>query len=114
MSWWYGNGWKQVVNSFSSRVNSIEDLFSVHQLIRTLFAPWRRIITYPGATLEDKFRAWGDNLFSRSIGFIVRFIVLFFASLIIFIVLVITLIELLIWPLIPPSIIGFLIVGALL
>ena len=65
---------------------SILNNFSVIQLTRTLFAPWRRIITYPGASIDEKFKAWGDNVFSRMIGFVVRLGVLiaaFFASLLV-------------------------------
>lgn len=110
-SWWYGKGWAQVVTSFTPRLKNISRAFSVNQLIGTLFAPWRRIITYPGASLEARFKAWGDNLFSRTIGFIVRLLVLWAALLVSIIITVITILEVIIWPLMPPAIFGLLIVG---
>src|SRR5487761_1238761 len=109
-SWWYGKGWAQVVTSFTPRLKNISRAFSVNQLIGTLFAPWRRIITYPGASLEARFKAWGDNLFSRTIGFIVRLLVLWAALLVSIIITVITILEVIIWPLMPPAIFGLLIV----
>jgi hypothetical protein len=110
-SWWYGSGWLQVLTSFKPRLNGIIETFSVTQLLNTLFAPWRRIITYPGASLATKFHAWGDNIFSRTIGFFVRFIVLLAALLTSLVISLGTLIELIIWPLIPPAALLLVIIG---
>ena len=111
-SWWYGRGWRQVAGSFR-RLRAVSQLFSVGQLLRTLFAPWRRIITYPGASLADKWRAWGDNLFSRMIGFVVRLIVLLAAAIALAIIMLLTALETILWPLLPLAIPGCLIVGLL-
>lgn len=110
-SWWYKNGWLQVIRSYKPRLNEVLAFFSVDQISRTLFAPWRRIISYSSANFEAKIRAWLDNIFSRSVGFVVRLIVLFAALVICTIVFIFTSIEIIIWPLLPPMIIGFLIVG---
>lgn len=110
-SWWYGRGWAQVAASFTARIHSVVDAFSVLQLIRTLFAPWRRIITYPGASMQEKFRAWGDNVFSRVIGFFVRILVLIGAVISVIVVGVLTVIEIIIWPLLPIAIPALLISG---
>jgi hypothetical protein len=110
-SWWYGEGWSQVVSSLSSRLDSVASAFSVNQLLSTLFAPWRRIITYPGASLAEKFHAWSDNIFSRTIGFIIRLIVLLTALLISIVVVLISLVELVIWPLLPIGIVAGVIAG---
>lgn len=113
-SWWYGRGWAQVAQSLNPRVKGIKDSFSVNQLLRTLFAPWRKIITYPGASLQAKMRAWGDNLFSRMIGFVIRISVLFAAALSMGFVALFTLIELVLWPLLPIAVPGCLIAGLLI
>jgi hypothetical protein len=110
-SWWYGRGWQSVATSFGPRLRGVLNGFSVGQLFKTLFAPWRRIITYPGTSLEARFRAAGDNLFSRMIGFVVRLFVLLAAFVIVVIVAVLTIIELVIWPLLPLAIPGCLIAG---
>lgn len=112
-SWWYGPGWAGVAASFSSRLRAISAVFSVQQLLGTLFAPWRRIVTYPGAGLDAKLRAWADNLFSRMVGFVVRLLVLFAAFLIMVAVMVVTAIELVIWPFVPLAVPGLLLAGAL-
>lgn len=112
-SWWYGQGWKLVANSLGPRLRGVSDLFSVGQLGRTLFEPWRRIISYPGASLEDKVRAWADNMFSRAIGFVVRIFVLFAALVTILAVASVTLLEIIAWPLLPLLVPGCLILAVL-
>jgi hypothetical protein len=80
--------------------------FSVSQLIQTLFQPWRRIVTYPGASLDAKMRALLDNTISRGIGFAVRFCVLFAALLAIIGIIILTMAEIILWPLLPLMIPG--------
>ncbi len=112
-SWWYGRGWRQVAVSFGPRLRGVLDDFSVFQLIRTLFQPWRRIITYPGSSLAEKFHAWGDNTVSRAVGFTVRAGVLAAAFLALIVVAILTFVEIIIWPLLPLAIPGCLIAGIL-
>jgi hypothetical protein len=110
-SWWYGLGWIQVAKSFRTRLTGTLESFSVTQLMRTLFSPWRRIITYPGASLADRMRAWGDNLFSRVMGFIVRLFVLVGALVAVVVIAIFSLLAIIIWPLLPLAIPGCLIAG---
>src|SRR5579884_3621261 len=110
-SWWYGAGWKQVAGSFLPRLRGVADGFSVSLLVPTLFAPWRRIITPPGRSLEDRFHAWIDNLFSRGVGFVVRGGVLLAASVSLLITAIITLVEIVLWPLVPLAVPGLIILG---
>lgn len=114
LSWWYGPGWKAVALSLNSRLQAVSGMFSVAQLVKTIFAPWRRIISYPGASLEDKFHAWIDNLFSRTVGFFVRLIVLFTAMLVAAFVLIITVLEIFLWPVIPAAPVVLIILGIVL
>ena len=100
-SWWYGPGWRHALNSFGLRIKGLSELFSVQQLLRTVFQPWRRIVTVPGSSFEDKLRAWGDNLVSRGIGFVVRSAVLLAAAITITAVSVVTAGEIIVWPLVP-------------
>ena len=113
LSWWYGRGWMQVAKSFGPRSMGILEGFSVKQLIKTWFEPWKRIVTYPGDSLEAKFKAWGDNAVSRAIGFVVRTGVLAAALFAFIFSLLITAIELVIWPLVPPAVPLFILLGVL-
>lgn len=112
-SWWYGRGWQGVITSLQPRLHNIARNFSVAQLLKTLFAPWRRIITPSGRSLEDKLRAALDNLVSRVIGFIVRLGVLIAACLTFVVVGVLTVIEIIIWPLVPLAIPVCLVLGVI-
>jgi hypothetical protein len=114
LSWWYGPGWKHVFQSLGPRLRSVLVGFSVVQLLRTLFQPWRRIISYPGASLQAKLQAKLDNLVSRAIGFIVRLFVLIGAIFTMLGVAMLTIFEVLLWPLLPLAIPGCLIAGLVL
>jgi hypothetical protein len=114
LSWWYGRGWKMVFNSLVPRLRSVFNNFSVAQLLRTLFEPWRRIVSYPGASLGEKIRAWGDNVVSRAVGFVVRVGVLVSAFLTVIVVALLTILEVIVWPLLPLAIPACLIAGLLL
>ena len=111
ISWWYGDGWKAVFQSYGRRLHTLSETFSTRQLVRTLFEPWRRIITYPGSSINDKFRAWGDNVVSRAVGFCVRLLFLATGMLSALAIIIFTTIELILWPLIPILIPIFLIGG---
>lgn len=111
LSWWYGRGWKEVLVSVRPRLKTVLVSFSVMQLLGTLFEPWRRIITYPGASLAEKFHAWGDNTVSRGVGFTVRAGVLLVALLALAGMFVLTVAEIIVWPLLPLAVPGLLIAG---
>lgn len=113
-SWWYGRGWQQVAKSFSPRIHNVVYSFSVEQLLKTLFSPWKRIITQPGRSLEDRLHAAADNTFSRAVGFIVRICVLLAAIVSVAVVALLSIIETIAWPLLPLAIPGFIIAGLVL
>lgn len=113
-SWWYGRGWKSVLESLGPRLRGVLNSFSVSQLLRTLFQPWRRIVSYPGASLQAKMQAKLDNLVSRAIGFTVRMGVLIGAFFALIGVALLTVAEMIVWPLLPFAIPGCLIAGLVL
>lgn len=109
--WWYGRGWQATIQSIPRTLKSIYEAFSVPVLVRTLFDPWKRIISYPGASLDTKLRAFADNLVSRAIGFVVRFFVLCTACMVSVIAVVLGVLYFVIWPLIPLCIVILLAKG---
>lgn len=111
--WWYGAGWKNLARNVRRRGQRTIDSFSVPTLLRTLFAPWKRIVTAPGAGIDAHLRAIGDNAISRLVGFTVRLTVLLSAAVSVAFLMVFGLIQILVWPLLPPAAI-ILIVGGLL
>ena len=110
-AWWYGRGWSSAGRNIPKILASISHAFSVPILLRTLFAPWRRIITYPGASLEAKARAFGDNIVSRAVGLAVRLIVLLTACVMSALALVAGVVSFILWPLVPPAAAALIVKG---
>ncbi len=82
LKWWYGAGWMEQWQLVGKRVSTLAQTFSGGTLLRTLFAPWKQIVTEKSANdgIEEKFRALGDNLMSRTVGFFVRIFTLIAAA----------------------------------
>jgi hypothetical protein len=113
LQWWYGPGWRDAGLRLSAKMRDTYLQFSVPILLRTLFAPWRRIVTPPGGSLQNKMKAMVDNAVSRVVGFAVRLIALIAAAVILLFYIVFGGVLLLLWPALPllgPA----LIVGGLL
>lgn len=79
--WWYGPGYRQFLTGIMARIHRLAIIFSVPLLIRTLGAPWRRVITYSRGSISDRARAALDNLISRAVGLVVRSLVILVALL---------------------------------
>jgi hypothetical protein len=111
VGWWYGSGWSGVLLATKRRLAGLAEAYSTKTLLHTLFAPWRRIITYPGAGIDAKLRAIGDNLVSRCVGFTVRFFVLLAAGVSFVFLCIVGLLELIVWPLLPLIAIALIVKG---
>ncbi|TSC93777.1 MAG: hypothetical protein CEN91_118 [Candidatus Berkelbacteria bacterium Licking1014_85] len=85
LSWLYKDGVKTLVNVCVSVLLLTYDNFSISELLRTLFYPWRKDSVKPlHPTLQMLFQAWTLNLIARLIGFAVRISVIFVGIVIIF------------------------------
>jgi hypothetical protein len=111
--WWYTRGWSGALLRLKDKLAGIEQAFSVGILLRTLFSPWRRIITYPGGSLAEYFRAFIDNLVSRFVGFFVRISVLFAAGIVTILFGIVALVAVVLWPILPPLAVGLIVWGLL-
>lgn len=112
-TWWYGRGWATAARGAGNMLGGISRLFSVPILLRTLFAPWKRIVSYPGSSLDAKLRAYGDNVVSRAIGFVVRLLVLLTALVMSGLAAVAGLLSFVLWPLVPVVAVALCIKGIL-
>ena len=99
--WWYGPGWRDTAQRLVGQVRSIYLNFSVPILLRTLFAPWRRMMTPPGGTLGQRFHAHIDNFVSRWVGLTVRVLAVLAAFILMAATLIVAIVTLIVWPLLP-------------
>jgi len=111
--WWYGRGLAQLFKGILGRLRAIVLAFSLPILVRTLFAPWRRIISYSSGSLGDRFRAMLDNLISRVVGTMVRLVVMLTAVIGLMVVAVGGAVALVVWPLLPVIAVGLVVRGLL-
>ena len=103
--WWYGAGWRKMLHSVVAAPTAVERNFSVAILLDTLFAPWKRIVSVQGRSLDTKVQAMFDNLVSRLVGFVVRLFVLLTAALSIVFTMIGSVIVATVWPFVPVLII---------
>lgn len=104
-SWWYGPGWLSALGDIKKRTTGVVHSFSVIILLKTLFAPWRRITTQAGAGLDAQFRAVIDNAVSRLVGFTVRIIVLLTALVMACFTAVLFTAVAIAWPILPAAVV---------
>jgi hypothetical protein len=102
LRWWYTAGWRGRAQRVAGQLDGTIDYFSMDLLIKTLFAPFRQISAGKvDGSLEVKFRALVDKLFSRVIGAFVRLVLLIIGCLTIAFQVLIGLLILIGWALLP-------------
>ena len=80
LRWWYGPGWLLAFRRIGERTHNVMHAFSVSTLLKTLFSPWKRIMTTGAKGIDAKMQAALDNLVSRMVGFVTRLMVLIAAG----------------------------------
>jgi hypothetical protein len=111
-TWWYTTGWSRLVHSIANRIGSSMEFFSVGLLMRTLFDPFRQIDAGKvHGSLQQQMQAFGNRLFSRIIGAVVRFITIIVGLIVALFLTIAGLLQLILWPLVPLLPIIGLIVG---
>jgi len=101
-SWWYSLGWKGEFSKFRARLAKIGDLFSISQLLKTLFAPFHQYsANETGKGPTEALKAWFNRSFSRMFGFVVRTLTIVAGALVLLLTCVVQVAWLLCWPIIP-------------
>ena len=103
LGWWYSRGWFWVgKHALVIRNKRILQFFSVADLLKTLFAPFRQdYIDTERAPIGVKLQALGTNLISRMIGFLIRVVLIACGLLLVGVNTALGLAIVLIWPLLP-------------
>jgi hypothetical protein len=101
LGWWYGPGWVQAIKRIYRWWRGISLALSAGQLIRSLFEPWRRIVSTGGRSLDVKIKNFFDNLVSRAVGASVRMLVLVTAGAAMIAAVIFGIFVAIVWPLTP-------------
>lgn len=101
LRWWYATGWIQAFHRIRDWTLTVEHMFSLTLLVKTLFAPWKRIVAAPGRGLDAKMHAALDNLVSRCIGFVIRVFVIGTAVVGMITAFIASTVIAVLWPLLP-------------
>jgi hypothetical protein len=112
-TWWFGVGWSDVASRVTARVAGVWQLFSVGILIRTLFYPWKRIVSPPAKSFDAIMRGMLDNAVSRFVGLWVRLFAIIAALFITAFTAIIGVLLVICWPLLPLLGIFFLVMGVM-
>lgn len=102
--WWYSRGWAAFLQKIRQGLSNVTDFFSMSDLVRTLFQPFRQISAGSASadsSLDLKFHMFIDRLVSRLIGFVSRLILLIAGTIIIIVGGILSLVLLILWPFIP-------------
>lgn len=109
IGWWYGWGWLHVLEVLRRRLVRVYNLFSVRQMLKTLFAPWKEDRMSGGRGIDQMFRALVMNFVARLVGFFVRTFIVIFWALVSLAMILIGVVVFVAWPLIPVLILGCLV-----
>jgi hypothetical protein len=102
-SWWYTTGWLTLMQKCAAWVQGVLGFFSVPLLLGSLFAPFRQISAghMQGGSLSMQLRAWGDRMFSRVIGAVVRSFLIIIGLVLVAVLSVLCVVAIVAWPFLP-------------
>ena len=101
--WWYSGGFKFFIEKLFDKLKDTADFFSISNLLKTLFSPFRQISAAGTSSLalDVRLRAWFDRQFSRFFGAFIRLFIIFFGLIALILELIFDLVFILLWPLRP-------------
>jgi len=70
--WWYSGGLILNLRYLGALLGYLKNLFSVTEILKTFFSPWKRVIGPSRRGIAGFFDLLVDNLVSRSVGMFVR------------------------------------------
>lgn len=105
LSWWYGSGLKRHVVLMWRRIARTYDYFSIDQLLRTWFAPFRQISAGAvSGSMSVQWHAFTDRTVSRFVGGFMRTMMIIVGTIAIIAMTIVSFAAIILWliaPLIP-------------
>jgi len=114
ISWWYSWAWLHVLEVMRMWLRRLYNVFSVRQMLRTLFAPWKEDRVTGARGLDQMMSALVMNSVARLVGFSVRLIFLTMYTISSLFVVTAGVTTAIVWPIIPLSPILLLVLGVAL
>ena len=111
ITWWYSWAWLHVLEVTRRRLTRLYNVFSVRQMLRTLFQPWKEDRVTGAQGLDQILRALVMNTVARFIGLCIRLIFLGIYVLSSLFIGATGLVVFVVWPVLPISSIILLIIG---
>ena len=105
LRWWYVLGWRDQVMLVRERFSRMTDYFSLDQVLRTFFSPFKQIDAnrVNRGPLDVIIRGIIDSLFSRVFGVVIRSVLILIGAVALFLEAIIGGIRLAAWPFVPIS-----------
>ncbi|MBR3264087.1 hypothetical protein IKF94_02560 [Candidatus Saccharibacteria bacterium] len=98
ISWWYSRGWGVYLADYKRRLRDLLDMFSMGELIRTLFKPYKQISAGDtGSMISNAV----DKLISRLVGFFARVAIMIAGCVALVLEAVLGMAIAVIWPVVP-------------
>lgn len=103
LTWWYTAGWAGLAGRIGRRIDRVMESFSVTLLLGTLFDPFRQIDAgrTQGRSFDAQLRAFGNRLFSRVFGAVVRSLFICIGIVAAVLTALVGLLQLVAWPIVP-------------
>lgn len=103
LQWWYFRGWGVFFSGFKTKLGDTADLFSIGDMFRTLFKPFRQISagTAGSEALDAKMAQFFDKLVSRVVGMFARLTIIIAGIIVLILELLAGIIMMIIWPVVP-------------
>ena len=102
VKWWYVKGWGVFSRGFKTTLKDTADTFSIGELLRTLFKPYRQIsANVDGNTPGARMNAIFDKLISRIVGMLSRLVLIFCGLIVMLIELMVGGLVIIMWPFVP-------------
>lgn len=100
VKWWYAKGWHVFFEDFKTKLRDTTDTFSIGELVRTLFKPYKQIGTESKAG-EPGLNIFLDKLISRIVGTASRLVLIVTGLVVILVEAILGIVITIIWPLVP-------------
>lgn len=100
VKWWYAKGWRVFFEGFKNELRDTTDTFSIGELLRTLFKPYKQIGTESKAG-EPGLNIFLDKLISRIVGMASRLVLIVTGTIVIIGEVILGIVLTIVWPVIP-------------